>query len=239
MGSSIIKQGQIKPKIVASYLLALRSWHVDHKYSTLLFKFPRIKLLLAGGRSFFPSTKSLRLPITKNIFQILTNFPPISINDLNLNTAFKVAWAGFMRLGELTDTANKKADPSFKDLHFKKSDITFSEQDQCAMLRLKRSKTDTNHTRVRIMLAATKDPTCPVTALRSLFIHDPQSSHAPLFAFNNCLFSRQHVINNFRARLLARRVPLIGFLGHSLKRCAAQHVSDNGMLDEDIQKLGR
>ena len=58
------------------------------------------------------------------------------------------------------------------------------------MLRHKQSKTDTNHTGVLIMLAATNDATCPVTALRSLFTHNPQPPH-------------------------------------------------NGMLDEDIQKLGR
>lgn len=236
MGSSITKQGQVKPDTVASYLSALGSWHIDHEYSTSPFESP---LLLAGGRSFFPSTKSLRLPIRKDILQILTSTPPHNLDDLNLETAFKVAWAGFVRLGELTYTAGEKASPSFKELHLTRSDITFSERDQYATLRLKRSKTDTNHTGVLIMLAATKYSTCPVTALRSLFTHDPQLPHAPLFSFNNVSFSRQYVVDNLRARLLAKGVSSLGFSGHSFRRGAAQHASDNGMLDEDIQKLGR
>lgn len=57
-----------------------------------------------------------------------------------------------------------------------RSNVKFSENDQYATLRLKRRKTDTNHT---------------------------------------------------------------GYSSHSFRRGAAQHASDNGMLDEDTQKLGR
>lgn len=102
MGSAIAKQGQIKPDTVASYLSALRSWHIDHEFSTNSFETPRMKLLLAEGRSFFSSTKTLRLPITKDILRLVTTTPPTTINELNLDTAFKVAWAGFMRLEELS-----------------------------------------------------------------------------------------------------------------------------------------
>lgn len=237
MGSSIAKQAQIKPETVAFYLSTLRSWHIDQEYSTSSFKSRRMKLLLAGGRSFFPSTKLLCLPITKNILQILTSAPAYTLNDLNLYTAFKVTWAGFMRLGEITYTAAEKVTTLFKDLHLTRSDITFSEK--YATLRLKRSKTNTNHTRVLIMLAATNDSTCPVTALRSLFTHNPQPPHAPLFAFNNASFSRQYVIDKLRARLLFIGVSATGFSGHSFRRDTAQNASDNGMLDKDIQKLGR
>lgn len=164
----------------------------------------------------------------------------MTINDLNLNTAFKVAWAGFMRLGEITYTDPKKRADSFKDLHLICSDITFSENDQYATLRrLKRSKTDTNHIGVLIMLAATNQPTCPVTALRWLFTHNPQQPHAPLFAYNNTAFSRRYVIDKLRARLIAFGISLSHYTGHNFRRGAAQHASDNGILDEDIQKLGR
>lgn len=237
MGSSIAKQAQIKPETVASYLSTLRSWHIDHEYSTSPFESWRMKLLLAGSRSFFPSTKSLCLPITKNILQILTSAPVYTLNDLNLYTAFKVAWAVFMRLGEITYTAARKVTTLFKDLHLTRSGVTFSEK--YATLRLKRSKTNTNHTGVLIMLAATNNSTCPVIALRSLFTHDLQPPHAPLFAFNNASFFRQYVIDKLQARLLFIGVSVTGFLGHSFRRDTAQHASDNGMLDKDIQKLSR
>lgn len=105
MGSTITMQRQVKANTVASYLSALRSWHVDDEFSLTPFEAPRLKLLHPGGRSIFPSTKALRV---------------------------------------------------------------------------KRSKTDVNHSRVLIMLAATNQPNCPVTALRKLFIQDPQAAHAPL-----------------------------------------------------------
>lgn len=169
MGSAISKQGQVQPDTVASYLSAIRSWHVDHEYSLVPFETLWIKLLLQGGKSLFPSTKAISLPITKDILSAITTIPPMTINDLNLDTAFKVAWAGFMRLGEITYTEPEKRADSFKDLHLTRSDITFSENDQYATWRLKRSKTDINHTGVLIMLATTNQPTCPVTALRRLF----------------------------------------------------------------------
>lgn len=183
-----------------------------------------MKLLLAGGRSFFLLTKSFRLLITKDILQILINPPPTFINNLNLDTVFKVAWANFMKLGKFTYTANKKADLLFKDLHLTRSDIIFSKHDQYAILRLKHNKTNTNHTKIRIMLAVTRDSTCPVTALRFLFTHNPQSPHALLFAFNNCLFPQQHIVDNFQAWLLTRKISSIGFLGHSFKRVIIQQI---------------
>lgn len=133
--------------------------------------------------------------------------------DLNIDTAFKVAWAGFMRIRELTYTAVEKNKPSFKDPYFTRADITFSEQDQYAMLRLKQSKTDTSHIGNLIMLAATRNFTCPVTALCSLFTLDVQPSPVPLFAINNSSFSRQYVVDRLRAKLLMMGVLSLGFSG--------------------------
>lgn len=69
----------------------------------------------------------------------------MSINDLNLDTAFKVAWAGFMRLGEPTYTATIKIDLLFKCLLLIRSDIIFSQQDKYAIPRLIRRKIDINY----------------------------------------------------------------------------------------------
>lgn len=84
-----------------------------------------------------------------------------TINDINLDTAFKVAWAGFLRLGEITYTHAERNNSSFKDLHITRSDVTFSKLDQYARLRLKRSKNDANQTGVLMMLAVTHTPKLP------------------------------------------------------------------------------
>lgn len=129
--------------------------------------------------------------------------------------------------------------PLFKDLYLTRSDITFCENDQYATLRLKRSKTNANHTRVLIMLAATTSPYCPVLALCSLFTHDPQSTSSSLFILNNLSFTRRSVIDQLHRRLTTANISCLEYSKHSFRRGAAQHVSHNGMLDKDIQKLGQ
>lgn len=238
-GSTLSMQGQVKPDTMASYLSAIRLWHVDHEYSLAPFDTPKMKLLLQGGRYFYPSIKTTRLPITKDILTALTSIPIENSNDLNLDTAFKVAWAGFLRLGGITYTDTDRNSSSFIDLHLTRSDVTFSKHNQYATLQLKRSKTDTSHTGVLIMLAATSLPTCPVAALWNLITHDLQPPQAPLFAFNNSAFSRRRVVEQLRLRLSALEIFAPHYSGHSFRKRAAQHAADNGMLNDDIQKLGR
>lgn len=108
-----------------------------------------------GGRRLFSSTKRNRLPITKDILQNITEDEPFSVTDLNIDTAFKVAWTGFMRMGELTYTAAAAKKATFAETSLTRSDISFAEGDQYAILRLKLSKTNKEHTGLQIILAAT------------------------------------------------------------------------------------
>lgn len=173
----------------------------------------------------------------------ITSNLPISIEELNIDTAFKVAWAGFLRLGEITYTPRKEAQaPTFKDTNITRSDITFASDNQHAILRLKRSKCDYENTGVEIILAATRDRTCPVSALRTLFIDDPQPRTAPLFRLTqrHTAFDRKPVVDILQSRLQHHNIDMVNtYTGHSFRRGAAQHASDNGMLEEHIQKLGR
>lgn len=59
-------------------------------------------LIIKGGKRLFPSKKRNRLPITKDILEKIIKDELLTVEDLNVDTAFKVAWAGFMRMGELT-----------------------------------------------------------------------------------------------------------------------------------------
>ncbi len=86
-----------------------------------------------------------------------------------------------MRMGELTYTAAEAKKATFSEIGLTRSDISFEEGGQYATLRLKQSKTDIEHTGVQIILAATVEPTCPVAALRALFIQDSRPPNAPLF----------------------------------------------------------
>ncbi len=152
-------------------------------------------LIIKGGKRLFPSKKRNRLPITKEILEKITEEELLSMTDLNVDTASKVAWAGFMRMGELTYTAAEAKKATFAETSLTRSDISFAEGDQYAIVRLKQSKTDMEHTGVQIILAATGEPTWPVAALRRLFIQDPRPPNAPLFRLQSSAFSRQAVVN--------------------------------------------
>ena len=144
-----------------------------------------------------------------------------------------------MRMGELTYTAAEAKKATFAETGLTRSDISFAEGDQYAILRLKRSKTDTEHTGVQIILAATGEQTCPVAALRRLFIQDPRPANAPLFRLQSFAFSRQGVVNILKQRIAAAGFPKSNYSGHSFRKGAAQHAADHGILDKSIQRLGR
>ena len=109
-----------------------------------------------------------------------------------------------------------------------------------AILRLKRSKTDYDHKGVEIVLAATHDKICPVAALQQLFQVDKQPPTAPLFQSGTGAFSYDYFVDTLRKRLRIIGDPHTDrYSGHSFRRGAAQHAADNGILDGDIQRLGR
>lgn len=191
-------------------------------------------LIIKGGKRLFPSQKKNRLPITKDILEEITKDEPLTIEDLNVDTAFKVAWAGFMQIGELTYMATELKKDSFKDTKLTRPDISFAEGDQYATLRLKQSKTDVKHTGVQIILAATGKTTCPVSALRRLFLQDPCPADAPLFRLSSSAFCRQNVVSILKKRIIKVGLSEKEFSGHSFRKGAAQHAADHGMLDESI-----
>ena len=80
-------------------------------------------------------------------------------------------------------------------------------------------KTDVKHTGVEIIIAATNDLTCPVSALRELFMLNPQPSNAPLFSLDDgTAFARNPVIQIFHQRLQASGIPYQSYSGHSFRK---------------------
>ncbi|KAJ5215291.1 uncharacterized protein N7498_001698 [Penicillium cinerascens] len=105
------------------------------------------------------------------------------LDDLNFATACRVAFAGFLRLGEFTyKTEDLSTRSIFSATKLTRSDVRFSPSLDHAQLTLKRSKTDRRHEGV---------------------------------------------------------IPTHGYLGHSFRKGAAQHAHDSGILDDQIQMLGR
>lgn len=145
-------------------------------------------------------------------------------------------------MGEFTYTISEARSSTFISTKPTLSDVTFSEDNQHAILRLKRRKTDLDKYGVEIVLAATHDQTCPVSALQMLFKQDPQPRTAPLFRLTSgsTAFARKPVLEILQHRLRLQNITTAKFYtGHSFRKGATQHASDMGMLDEHIQKLDR
>ena len=79
-----------------------------------------------------------------------------------------------------------------------------------------------------------------MTALHQLFQVDKQPPTALLFQLGSGAFNYNYFVQTLQKRLYSIRDPCADhYLGHSFCRGAAQHAADNGILDVDIQQLGR
>ncbi len=63
----------------------------------------------------------------KAILEKITEEELLSITDLNVDTFFNVACAGFMKMGELTYTAAEAKNATFAETGLRRSDISFAE----------------------------------------------------------------------------------------------------------------
>jgi hypothetical protein len=237
--------GRAKPDTIAGNLSALRSVHTDRQLDESVFDDPWVKRILAGVRRVEPSlTQKQATPITHALLEQLTS-PKVSsdsIKDRNFDTACKVAFAGFLRMGEFTvqNSQLSESATTYKHSRLTRSDITFSDDDSHAVLRLKRSKADTTHRGVDIILAATGTSTCPVRALQGLFQAYPLHGDEPLFGFDGVPMTRNWMIATLRKRAASLHGhAALKYSGHSFRRGAAQQASDNGLGEEDIKALGR
>ncbi|ESZ90143.1 hypothetical protein SBOR_9470 [Sclerotinia borealis F-4128] len=163
-----------------------------------------------------------------------------SIDNINLTTVLKVAFAGFLRRKEFTYESTELQNlDSFKEFGLTRRDVTFAVNDSYAILRLCSSKANPERREVDIYLSATNDILYPVVALRNLLTLDPQSNSSPLFRFESKIFSRSNFMTAFRHRLQIIGVPSFdSFTGYSIRRGATQQASDLDLSENDIKALG-
>lgn len=135
---------------------------------------------------------------------------------------------------ELTYKAAEAKKVTFAQTGLTRSDISFAKKDQYAILYLKRSKTNTEHTWVQIILAVTRERICPVAALRQLFIQNLCPANASLFFLQTTAFTRQGVVNILRQRIMAAGFSGSNYSSNSFQKKAAQHAANHSMLDKSI-----
>ncbi|KAI3244694.1 hypothetical protein CBS147309_9556 [Penicillium roqueforti] len=245
-------QKAVKPDTALADLAALRAYHIDNFLEDRLFDNKHFRRLIDGARRLNPITKvRVRKPISRDTITKLSaglaTLPSQSLemtanllDDLNFATACRVAFAGFLRLGEFTyKTEDLGTRPTFLAIKLTRSDVRFSSSLDHVQLTLKRSKTDRCHEGAQIILAKTGDGACPVDALQRLLLLDPKTPDAPLFSFHRRPFNRNNFLSTLSTKLRALGIHADGYSGHSFRKGAAQHAHDSGILDDQIQVLGR
>ncbi|KAF4769439.1 hypothetical protein HAV15_008849 [Penicillium sp. str.  len=245
-------QKAVKPDTALADLVALRAYHIDNFLDDKIFDNKHFRRLIDGARRLNPISKvRVRKPISRDTITKLSaglaTLPSQSlemtanlIDDLNFATACRVAFAGFLRLGEFTyKTEDLSTRPTFLATKLTRSDVRFSSSLDHVQLTLKRSKTDRRHEGAQIILAKTGDGACPVDALQRLLLLDPKAPDAPLFSFHRRPFNRNNFLSTLSTKLKALGIHANGYSGHSFRKGAAQHAHDSGILDDQIQVLGR
>ena len=111
-------------------------WHVDLGHSIEVFEALYIKQLLAGTRFLFLQKRKEKLPITWDILaQIMTDGK--SHNDLNIDAAFTLAFAGFLHIGEIMHTATELKSKAFCQTKTTRADITIAKDKSSMVFLLK------------------------------------------------------------------------------------------------------
>ena len=156
-----------------SYLSALRSHHVDLGLPTTVFDDERLKQIIRGAkRQYGTSLVRDRKEITKDILVSIVTHLRDTHDNINIHAAFCTAFAAFLRVGEFTwDNWTEQSHLT----HLSRGSIRFT-SDGNALLHLPTSKTDQFHQGTTIPLAASHDTTCPVTALKTLYLRYPKNN---------------------------------------------------------------
>ena len=235
----------LQPKMIKSYLSAVRSLHVDEGLSFEACESETVHRAVRGIKRFYGERNhNPKLPIVLSTLQRLTAVSGDFDDRFNVvfDAAIKVAWSGFLRCGEFTLGSSEKFNPA---LHLTRASITFLpsvESPTHVRLDLPGSKTDPFRKGVSILLsAASGASTGPVAAaLKRLYQVHPQPATSPLFSNpDGSSLSRSIFISTLKARLLAIGLDSSLYSGHSFRRGAASAAATVGYADHEIQLLGR
>jgi hypothetical protein len=143
-------KARLKPDTIESYLSALRSVHIDRRLPTAPFDDEFLKRVVAGVFRVSPTVpKAKAAPIMPEILKAMTSVYPNdrSIDELNVNRAANVAFAGFLRSAEFMWRKSVLE-------RLTCSDVTFSDNDEHVRIRLKHSKTDFKRKGVDVLIGA-------------------------------------------------------------------------------------
>ncbi len=241
----------LDPKTIKGYLAAVRSSQLDIGFDdSEIFHAPLLSCIIAGikqkNNKNSNSKVPEKMPITRDLLLALVK----GLNQANrahatLHAAYCLAFAAFLRVGEITHTPTDLQDSNFGTWHLTRRSIQL-ESDKL-YLSLPSSKTDPFRRGITLTVAASGDAACAVASLQNLFTKFPMPPEASLFQTytNGGGFARQYLTLALRSGLKNLGIVVTadssggGGGGYSFRQGAATAAKEVGLSDDEIQVLGR
>ena len=234
--------GQVKAKDIKKRLSSLLSYHVDLGFEIDVFKNPQLDRVVRGIKRLLPDAALReRTPITREILdKLLNSLDPATPKGQFLRVAFSLAFAAFLRSGELTYEVDELLNPDFSSWRITRACIQFDPDGRFMLLSLPASKTDPFRLGVTITIAHSPlNPHCAVKLMAAYLHNTPTDPRSPLFLrAGGAPFTRAFLIREVQRLALANGIAG-NFTGHSFRRGAATWASRQGLGPDQIQKLGR
>ena len=222
-GNSSLYIGRVALKTLYLYLATIYFTHVNRILPVIVFKNALLCYILnrATSLNFNLKEATLKLLILYSILVKIT----ISSNlilGVNTDAAFYLTFAGCLHIGEISYTNKQRSKPSFAVTKAIYLDIQFSPFRNHLTFCLKQSKTNKDKQGVQIIVTATFNAVCPVTALQRLFFLNPQAPSTPLFTiFSGVAFSALYTRKMLKLRLNFYSIPATQYTGYSFRKGAA------------------
>lgn len=228
----------LSKKSLKRKLSALASWHTDLGMPKDGIVNERVERVIAGANRFHgmtskPQPLPITLPVLRALAGAIRRHPSAfggPASSAALVACFTLAFACFMRMGELTYNT---FDPRF-DL--RRDSIA---RDGEWKITIPASKADAFRQGVTVVIPEGHDDVCPRKALQHWFDVCPEAGHAPLFSLARGPFTRARVVAYLNRALTNCGYASAQFSGHSFRRGAATWASSIGMSATDIKTLGR
>ncbi|SPO32044.1 uncharacterized protein UTRI_02601 [Ustilago trichophora] len=218
-------------------LAIIKSWHIDLGLSTVVFDSERLARVVRGlkrvvGAPLPVAKLAITLPLLRQLLRALPTVCPSPHNRRMFRAAFCLAFACFLRSGELTWEAQNT------DNMLTVGSVCFASDRSFATITIPASKTDPFRQGATLTAPAVLLSTCAVTALDVVCRSRPSS--APLFILEDSKpFDRSCFVDTLRRCLAASGIDPLAYSGHSFRRGAATWAASNGVDNDTIRGLGR
>lgn len=233
---------KLAPGTMKSYLAAVRYQQISRGLGNpRINEMPKLEYLLKGVKRSAPGSVRRRLPITPEILSRLKHYwlkPPGSRDARMLWAVSCLCFFGFLRSGEAVAPSVGSYDPNCQ-LCF--SDVLVDSQAAPSVLqvRIKASKTDPFRQGCTVVLGVTEAEICPVRSVLN-FMVARGGAPGPLFIWENGQYlTRERLVVELRAALMALGYPANDYAGHSFRIGAATTAAHRGIQDSLIKTLGR